>query len=392
MQKENQEQTKNQQINNIPLRSKPLSSYKKPTLIGLQNIGQPTYINAVLQCLSQTEDLTNYFLDKKSLKQILNNNIAINNRDELQLSPVYFQLLDKLWDSNNFKGCYNPIRFMKTIKEMNPLFQLGQCGDSKDFIIFVLEQFHKELKEIYNDNNYFNFNEYVDKNNEFNHFIQSFSKSIISDIFFGISESTNICLFCKDNFNKKGKSVPICYNYMTFNCIIFPLQKFKLMKEENCKKIDYINSNQINELTLMDCFNFYQKPELFTGADRNYCNKCKQIWDSFYIYRIFSFPKVLIIILSRFRNNNNVKINFTEIIDITQFASLKNGKNIYYLYGVVSKFGENFPNYHYVAFCKNIIDDKWYKYDDAVVTEVNNFQKEIVDFGKPCILFYKKMK
>ena len=58
----------------------------------------------------------------------------------------------------------------------------------------------------------------------------------------------------------------------------------------------------------------------------------------------------------------------------------------------MSKFGENFPNYHYVAFCKNIIDDKWYKYDDAVVTEVNNFQKEIVDFGKPCILFYKKMK
>ena len=370
MQKENQEQTKNQQINNIPLRSKPLSSYKKPILIGLQNIGQPTYINAVLQCLSQTEDLTNYFLDKKSLKQILNNNIAINNRDELQLSPVYFQLLDKLWDSNNFKGYFEPKRFMKTVEEMNPLFKLGQAGDSKDF----------------------NFNEYVDKNNEFNHFIQSFSKSIISDIFFGISESTNICLFCKDNFNKKGKSVPICYNYMIFNCIIFPLQKFKLMKEENCKKIDYINSNQINELTLMDCFNFYQKPELFTGADRTYCNKCKQLWDSFFTYRIFSFPKVLIIILSRFRNDNKVKINFTEIIDITQFASLKNGKNIYYLYGVVSKFGENFPNYHFVAFCKNIIDDKWYKYDDAVVTEVNNFQKEIVDFGKPCILFYKKMK
>ena len=115
MQKENQEQTKNQQINNIPLRSKPLSSYKKPILIGLQNIGQPTYINAVLQCLSQTEDLTNYFLDKKSLKQILNNNIAINNRDELQLSPVYFQLLDKLWDSNNFKGYFEPKRFIRAI-------------------------------------------------------------------------------------------------------------------------------------------------------------------------------------------------------------------------------------------------------------------------------------
>ena len=29
---------------------------------------------------------------------------------------------------------------------MNSLFKKGEAGDSKDFIIFILEQIHKELK------------------------------------------------------------------------------------------------------------------------------------------------------------------------------------------------------------------------------------------------------
>ena len=40
----------------------PLSTYLNPTLIGLNNIGAACFINATLQCLSQTRDLSNYFL------------------------------------------------------------------------------------------------------------------------------------------------------------------------------------------------------------------------------------------------------------------------------------------------------------------------------------------
>ena len=39
----------------------PLSSYEKPTLIGLNNMGTTSFMNSTLQCLSQTIDLTNYF-------------------------------------------------------------------------------------------------------------------------------------------------------------------------------------------------------------------------------------------------------------------------------------------------------------------------------------------
>ena len=41
------------------------------------------------------------------------------------------------------------------VNVMNPLFQKGQAGDSKDFIIFILEQLHKELKKSVKSNNNF---------------------------------------------------------------------------------------------------------------------------------------------------------------------------------------------------------------------------------------------
>jgi len=40
----------------------PISKYIKPILIGLNYIGATFFMNSILQCLSQTPDLTNYFL------------------------------------------------------------------------------------------------------------------------------------------------------------------------------------------------------------------------------------------------------------------------------------------------------------------------------------------
>ena len=61
---------------------------------------------------------------------------------------------------------------MNKINEMNPLFKKGHSGDSKDLIIFVLEQLHKELKKPINKQNLIvtePLNQY-DKSNAFNHF------------------------------------------------------------------------------------------------------------------------------------------------------------------------------------------------------------------------------
>ena len=354
----------NQENNNLgkillkekDLKFKPIMYIFKPALIGLNNIGATCFMNATLQCLSQTKALSHYFLDEKNKDRIINNNISLTNNNQLQLSPAYLDLIYNLWDLNRPKS-YSPNTFMNIINEMNPLFKKGEAGDSKDFIIFVLEQLHKELKKSINNNNLtqnMTLNQY-DRNNAFLFFFNSFQKetSIISDLFFGFNETTNECLYCKNINNSQGLANPICYNYGTYNCLIFPLEEVKKMKNNS------INNNNNNEVSLYDCFVYNQKSEHFTGDNQNYCNICKQLFDSIYTTKIFISLNVLVLILNRGKGNiYNVKLDFTETIDITQFVLNKDvPQMIYNLYGVITHIGQSGPYAHFVASCKSPIDD-----------------------------------
>ena len=395
-----------------PPEPNPISSYQIPTLIGLNNIGATCFMNSTLQCLSQTPDLTNYFLKSSKKDRIINNNLAKENKNSLQLSPIYLKLIQKLWDKNGAKS-FSPNEFMNTIEKMNPLFKKGQAGDSKDFIIFILEQIHKELKSKISKN--YNvvqpLNQY-DRDNAFNYFLNDFTKdcSIISDAFFGFTETTNECLNCKNYYNNHYLNNPICYNFGIFNCLIFPLEEVKNYKNKNLMQsffnmnnnMNYMNNmnnmnfmnniSQNNSVTLDDCFLYNQKTDLFTGENRNYCNICKQLYDSYYTSKIYSCPNNLILILNRGKNNMyNIKIYFEEAIDITQYVVINDGnKWIYNLYGVITHIGESGPNAHFVASCKSPVDNKWYRYNDAIVNPINNVQNEVINFGTPYILFYKK--
>ena len=346
-------------------------------------------MNSTLQCLSQTKSLTNFFLNKKHLYRIINNNIALKNKNSLQLSPAFLELINKLWENNGNKS-FSPTKFMNLINNMNPLFKTGQAGDAKDFIIFILEQLHKELKKTVNIQEnmiLIPLNQY-DKNIAFSYFFNEFQKdcSIISDIFFGFTETTNECLYCKNFYNSNGQSNPICYNYGLFNCLIFPLEEVKKMRYNNM-----INYN--NTVSLYDCFLYNQKSEYFTGENRNYCNICKQLYDSIYTSKLYISPNVLILILYRGKGNiYNVKLDFNEIIDITKFVLLKEMPKIRYeLYGVITHIGQSGPNAHFIASCKSPVDSKWYRYNDAIVTPINNIKNEVINFGTPYILFYQKI-
>ena len=393
---------KNKEIENIrtPRKMKNIDimkRFKEPTLIGLNNIGATCFMNSTLQCLSQTKALSSYFLNNKNKEKIINNNISLKNKNDNQLSPLYLELINKLWEINGPKS-FSPNNFMNMINIMNPLFKKGEAGDLKDFIIFILEQIHKELKKPINDNNNNNniivnepLNQY-DKNNAFNHFFSDFKKgcSIISDIFFGFNETNNVCLNCKNIYNSQGLANPVCYNYGIFNCLIFPLEEVKKMKNRSLMN-NFVQINN-NRVSIYECFFYNQNSEYFTGDNRNYCNLCKQTYDSLYTTRIYVSPNVLVLILNRGKGNiYDVKLDFNEKLDITQFVLQKDAPQINYdLYGVITHIGKSGPNAHFIASCKSPIDNKWYRYNDALVNPINNLQKEVIDFGTPYILFYQK--
>jgi len=386
------------QENFLEIKLKPIQKYSKPTLIGLQNVGATCFMNSTLQCLSQTKGLTNYFLEEKNKQTILNNNIAKKNKNEYQLSPVYLELIQNLWKEKGPKY-YAPYNFMNRVNAMNPLFQKGQAGDAKDFIIFVLEQMHKELKKplnLDNINDNLPVNQY-DKKLTLMNFFNDFTKetSILSDLFFGFNETTNICLNCKYNYNSQNKPNPICYNYGIFNVLIFPLEEVKKMKN-NMNLINFQNFYQgpSNIVSIDDCFIYNQKTDLFTGENKNYCNVCKQLSDSNYTSKIYISPNVMILILNRGKGNIfKVKMDFKQTIDISNYVIQKEKPRIIYnLYGVITHIGESGPNAHFVASCKSPVDGKWYRYNDGIVNPINDFQKEIYDYCVPYILFYEKVQ
>ena len=102
----------------------------------------------------------------------------------------------------------------------------------------------------------------------------------------------------------------------------------------------------------------------------------------------------MILILTRANDDEyNIKLDFNETLDLTQFVVRKDRPQmIYNLYGVITHTEQSGSKAHYIGFCKSPINDKWYKYNDANVNLVEDVQKEIINFGNPIILFYQKFE
>ena len=65
---------------------------------------------------------------------------------------------------------------------------------------------------------------------------------------------------------------------------------------------------------------------------------------------------------------------------------LNNQNAVYDLYGVIQHFG-GVSFGHYIALCKNEINNKWYEYDDGNIVEKSI--EEVEDNPSAYLLFYK---
>lgn len=257
------------------------------------------------------------------------------------------------------------------IFEKNNQINLNHPGAYKKFIILILNKIHNEKKKFLPEK-IIDIKEPKDECNRqiaFNYYINDFIKetSIISDLFFGHIETISTCLNCQRlcYFKKQTR-----FSYEKFNCLIFPLEKI------------YYNKYNNNFVKLEDCFKYNLK-QIDTKC--KLCNNPSK--QAYYII----FPKILILILDRGNKNlSKIKLIFEETIDITQYSVENRGKDkiIYYLYAVLAHIDQN----HFVALCKNPKDKTWYRFDDENIVQINDFQKEVINFGNPDILFYQNIE
>jgi len=354
---------------------------KEPTLVGLNNIGATCYMNATLQCLSNTTKLREYFL--KIFKYDFNNKNRI-------MSNEFYIVVKNLWDKNNTNKSFSPYSFKEKLSQENPLFQGIQANDSKDLINFLLERIHLELNEPIKEENNTKINNYVINQNDqlnegkmLNIFINEFKNkynSIISHLFYGMIETKSQCQKCKN----------IKYNFQVYSFLEFPLEQVNKYCFINGKRQNYNNNNQNPDVDLYECFEYYNNLDLMTGDNQMYCNICNSNEDALYGTQIYSAPNYLIINLNRGRGAvYECKVNFPEQLNLLNFIFFKKGNTVFELYAVISHLGPSSMSGHFVAYCKRREDDhyKWYLFNDAIVSECKN--KEEYRNGMSYILFYK---
>ena len=356
--------------------------------IGLQNVGSSCYMNATLQCFCHTIKFIQFFKKRE-----------LNSFDQNTLSYSFKNLIDNLWKddlspNNVNNNYYAPYEFRQKIASMCNLFINNEANDAKDLVNFIIMTLHEELNRVYDMPNVNSSNpmifEQTNKALVFQNFVNEFKnkyQSIISDLFYAMNLTVTQCKMCKRKL----------YNYQIYYFLVFPLEevrKYVIQKNMNINKMNNFNKlNALNEVSIYDCFDYDKKVNLMAGLNKMYCNFCNANNDSFFYTNLITGPDTLILLLNRGKGIQfKVKINFVEYLNLEKYIEKKNTGVKYELFGVITHIGESGQGGHFIAYCRDPFSNDWSKFNDAIVTPVNNFKNEILDFANPYLLFYQKLK
>jgi len=218
---------------------KDIRNYFKPDqakgMVGLSNLGNTCYMNSSLQCLSNTLDLTKYFLLKYYLNDINRGNRLGSNGT---IASKYYELIEKMWYGTETKIA--PDEFIEKFHNFKRQFARYRQQDAQEFLSILLDQLHEDLNRISNKP----YIELLEKQPDEDDISASKrwwdlhkkrEDSIIIDLFNGQLKSETICQVCKKS--------SITYDPFMFLCLPLPKIKsfltIKIIRGTECKTFDF---------------------------------------------------------------------------------------------------------------------------------------------------------
>ena len=331
-------------------------------------------MNATLQCLMHVSELSNYFLNEYPNDKAFLNSINNITTTKGELSEAYYEIVKEvdILSKKEIKFShysYPPSKFKKILGKYNSQFTKDEANDSKDLILYLLQTFHEEL-------NYFGdkvvptnilLPDQTLRSLTFDYFklsYQSTNFSKISQLFYGTYETTIICSVCKNIF----------YSYQKFEFLSFSTFKYK--------------NDRFN---ILDGFKDNEEKQKLIGDNQYMCPKCKKLVDAETFNKIIEPPLKLILNIDYGINKkyNITALDFEDELDITDFLSFILENNIKYrLCSVCTHIGVSGERGHYIAFCKNFKNNKWYKFNDSSCGECKNYE---IYNDNPYLLIYEKI-
>uniref|UniRef100_A0A3Q0SR10 Ubiquitin carboxyl-terminal hydrolase 33 n=1 Tax=Amphilophus citrinellus TaxID=61819 RepID=A0A3Q0SR10_AMPCI len=235
-------------------------------------------------------------------------------------------------------------------------------------------------------------------------------RSIISDVFDGTIVSSVQCLTCDrvsvtlENFQDISLPIPGKEDLAKLHS---STHQTSLVKAGSCGEayapqgwiafvMEYIKSWFWGPVvTLQDCLAaFFARDEL-KGDNMYSCEKCKKLRNGVKFCKMQSLPEILCIHLKRFRHELmfstkiSTHVSFPlEGLDLQPFLAKDSSAQTtsYDLLSVICHHGTA-SNGHYIAYCRNDVNNLWYEFDDQSVTEVS---EACVQNAEAYVLFYKK--
>ena len=229
-----------------------LGDKTKHGLVGLKNLGNTCFMNSAIQCLSNCEYLTKYFLSTYYKRDI---NCSSKYSSGGKIVNSYSELLERLWKQD--KSYINPYQFYTIFTSYVKMFSDSSQHDSHEFLIYLLEKLHEDLnrnvEKVYVELKEKQENESdIDASNRWWETHQKRDNSIIMDLFSGQYKSTVRCPFCDK----------ISITYDQFSCLELPIDN----------KCFFGTSYVINEKE-----NTIRKINLIFGEDDNFRDICDKI-------------------------------------------------------------------------------------------------------------------
>ena len=354
------------------------NQFKKDSLVALENVGNSTYMTAVVRIIVNVKPIIIYYLNKL--------NDIKKKVGEIPISYAFSRIVFHLYPypQDELQNSYSISNFHKIITYLNPTFAGKSTKNAIEFLEYLLSIMHTEDLTFKN----ININQEKMDNTDFDKFyeyIKKYEYSIIYNCFGWINQKVKMCNKC----NYKSTTYQKFYTYdLDFEGSL-------------TKKIQEINNGNINNLVEREIY-IYDCIKNWTIKEANKiikCEKCKQamVFQSTINappnYFIFTLKSNDFNIIGKM-NENQIKIKIDETINLSEIIKPHNIN--YRLIGFVAFYFDMKNNYtEYKAFCRSPIgtEKNWYRFENSDKYTISKIDTKDI-FGSneylPVILIYKR--
>ncbi|KAM3965524.1 ubiquitin carboxyl-terminal hydrolase 3 [Aphomia sociella] len=373
----NTQTTRNKEKKVSPCNGK---SQREKKVVGLKNLGNTCFMNAVLQSLNNIQEFSCYFSQLPSLEMKTNGRKVYHSRSytrqemhDVLMAEELRKVLINLNSGCGSKAAISPECLFLVIWKVVPRFRGYQQQDAHEFLRYMLDRLHTELLQL------------LPPDRAESSFVsRTPAASIVTAVFGGTLQSEVRCLACGTESKKFD-----------------PFLDLSLELPEA--------GRHEAPVALLDCLASFVQVEELADTERYFCSSCKCKQKSTKQFWIRRLPNVLCLHLKRFRWHNyfrtkvDTRISFPlRALDVSAFAAggvaaaaggdtsgetdtrrSSRAHGLYDLAAVIVHHGSGAGSGHYTAFAIN--EDQWFHFNDQTVRPA---EAAAVAACKPYILFY----